>query len=61
MKSNSLMRANDLAQYLNVSTQTIWRWRKTGLLPTPISLGPRLVAWEQQVIEDWLANQANPK
>ena len=61
MKDKALMRANDLAQYLNVSTQTIWRWRKTGLLPAPLSLGPRLVVWEQQVIEDWLASQANPK
>ena len=61
MKDKALMRANDLAQYLNVSTQTIWRWRKTGLLPAPLSLGPRLVVWEQQVIEEWLSNQAAAK
>ncbi|SHF38279.1 transcriptional regulator, AlpA family [Marinomonas polaris DSM 16579] len=50
------IRANELSGALGISPSTIYRWRKAGLLPEPLSLGPRVVGWRASDIHNWLNN-----
>jgi prophage regulatory protein len=54
MTEKQMIRPKELAQQLSVSVQTLWRWRRENRLPPPITLGPRMIFWEVQVIEDWI-------
>jgi predicted DNA-binding transcriptional regulator AlpA len=49
-----LIRAKQLSEELGISTITLWRWRNQNLIPHPISLGPRIIAWERSVINAWI-------
>lgn len=55
MNQPELIRAKELRQILNVSHSTLWRMRQRNELPEPIQLSKGIVAWERQVIADWLA------
>ncbi|MCG9597765.1 AlpA family phage regulatory protein [Vibrio sp. Isolate25] len=35
----------------------MWRYRKSGVIPAPIALGPRIVGWRTSDIQNWLNNQ----
>lgn len=48
------VRANELSNYLGVSPSTLWRWRKNGILPAPIHIGPRVVGWRTRDIKVWI-------
>lgn len=49
-----LYRVSDLIDSLGISETTIWRWRRSGYFPKPIQLGPRLIAWKAEDIEEWI-------
>jgi prophage regulatory protein len=51
------VRQHQLAEALGVSTVTLWNWRKAGILPEPVQLGPRFVGWKREVINEWLENR----
>ncbi len=51
------IRANELSGALGISPSTIYRWRKAGLLPEPLSLGPRVIGWKLKDINNWLENK----
>lgn len=53
-KLSILIRAKQLSEELGISTITLWRWRHQNLIPHPISLGPKIIAWERSVINTWL-------
>jgi predicted DNA-binding transcriptional regulator AlpA len=48
------LRARRLAQMLDVSIATIWRWTAAGRLPAPRRLGPNTVAWDIAEVEQAL-------
>ncbi len=49
-----LIRKHELAEQLNISTKTIERWLKKGLLPTPFKTKTgRTVGWATHQIEAW--------
>ena len=48
------IRSGDLSKALNISLTTLWRKRKMGLIPDPINLGPRIVGWRIDDIQNWL-------
>lgn len=52
-----IVRPAELADLLGVSKATLWKWRKRGLLPEPMSLGPRFVGWSSEVLNAWLDSQ----
>lgn len=52
--TNPVIRPKELAQELGVSEETLWAWRKQGVLPEPFLLGRRLIAWRAEVLNDWL-------
>ena len=49
-----LLRANVLAEKLGVARVTLWRWVRDKRLPPPIQLGPNVIAWREEEIEEWL-------
>ncbi len=56
---NKIIRINELSDLLGISKVTLWRWRKEGMLPVPILLGNRVVAWREDDINAWLNERAN--
>ena len=52
-----IIRPKSLASQLGVSKTTLWRWRREGILPQPLKLGPRMIGWEKSTIDNWLENQ----
>ncbi|MGU5631272.1 MULTISPECIES: helix-turn-helix transcriptional regulator [Aeromonas] len=54
MNTHLIIRPAELAQELGVSSMTLLRWRRQGILPPVINLGPRLIGWERSVINQWL-------
>ncbi|WP_158008539.1 AlpA family phage regulatory protein [Vibrio cyclitrophicus] len=56
-KTRLFIRANELSEALGISLSTLWRYRKSGVIPAPISLGPRIVGWRTSDIQNWLNNQ----
>lgn len=62
-KVKKFIRVKELSQTLGVSSVTIWRWRQQKIIPEPISLGARIIGWEQSTIDEWLAglNKCSPE
>tara|TARA_R110001583_G_scaffold185085_5_gene345006 strand:- start:1099 stop:1278 length:180 start_codon:yes stop_codon:yes gene_type:complete len=52
-----IVRPAELAATLGVSTVTLWSWRRKGILPEPMTLGPRFIGWRNDVLNDWLKAQ----
>lgn len=51
------IRSEALAKKLSVSEATIYRWKKSGVLPAPYHLGPRVVAWKSAEIDQFFATR----
>jgi len=51
---NRLLKIADMVNQFGVSRSTIWRWRKAKIIPEPMLIGARLVAWRSIDIEQWL-------
>lgn len=49
----ALMDSKDLAAYLGVPLQTLYKWRTTGGGPRAIRLG-RALHWRTEEVERWL-------
>jgi len=57
--SIELIRASELRRLLGISESTLWRMRQRGEIPAPIYLSARIIAWEKQVISDWIKERRN--
>lgn len=53
MSDLQIIRTNELAELLSVSTVTIWKWEKKGLLPPKVKIN-RVAGWRKADIEKWL-------
>jgi prophage regulatory protein len=55
MKSTTIMSLQELANLVNKSKVTVWRWwAKDKILPEPIIINGRCLGWKSTVIEKWL-------
>jgi predicted DNA-binding transcriptional regulator AlpA len=63
MNSQNLkhLRAKELADLLSINPSTLWRWRQKNILPQPVEIGPNVVAWSHESIQQWLKEKANAK
>ena len=43
-----------LAERLQVSRITVKRWHKSGAMPPGICIGPRLLRWDREQIQQWI-------
>jgi predicted DNA-binding transcriptional regulator AlpA len=58
---HDLLTARDLADHLQISRRTIWRWTAAGVLPQPLRTGVngRVVRWRAADIQSFLHPGAN--
>lgn len=54
--SRKLVTQEELAERLGLSIRTIERWRVTGEGPAFVRIGLRKLAYREEVIEVWIAN-----
>lgn len=55
--SDRFLRQPEVLQRIGVSWVTILRWEKQGLFPRRRKIGPRLVAWLETEVDQWVANR----
>ena len=55
-----LLGPRELAEWLDVPLQTIYKWRHIGEGPSGLKIG-RHVRYRREVVEKWLECQADPK
>ena len=51
-----LYRAKTVAQKMDVTVTTVWRYVDSGRLPQPIDLSEGCKVWDAQVINDYIAS-----
>ena len=54
-----LFKANEVAEYVNVSKSQIYKLVQQGRLPKPIKLGERGSAWLVSEIDAWLQSRVD--
>ena len=54
MPNTALIDSLELSKHLGVSQQTVKRWSRNGVMPKGRRVGPRLLKWNRQEIENWL-------
>ncbi len=55
MESTAIISLQELANLVNKSKVTVWRWwAKDKILPEPIIINGRCLGWKSTVIEKWL-------
>lgn len=55
MKPTAIISLQELANLVNKSKVTVWRWwAKDKILPEPIIINGRCLGWKSTVIEKWL-------
>jgi len=60
MTRSPLMTIGEVAEYLRVSTQTLYNWRSTGTGPTSYKVG-RELRYETDAVHAWLRDQAEDR
>lgn len=58
MFTTPIIRPTQLAITLGVSTVTLWNWRRQGILPEPIQLGPRFIGWTAETLNEWISSRS---
>lgn len=53
MNTKTLLSDKRLAERLDVSRATVWRWAKAGLVPKPVKLSPGCTRWRLADIAAW--------
>ena len=51
------LRIADLMSRYAVSRQTVYEWRRRGVLPPATQLGPNVVGWPADLIQRWEAER----
>lgn len=52
-----LLSVKDICDLLKTTAPTIWRWRKAGIFPAPLRVGPRRVFWRLEDVQTFLCKQ----
>jgi predicted DNA-binding transcriptional regulator AlpA len=58
--TRTIFSINQIAEIFGISRQTVWNWRRNGILPVPTQLGGR-VYWHRADIEKLFAEQKTTK
>jgi prophage regulatory protein len=52
-----ILRVKEVAELVGVSTTTLWRWQRDGLMPKRRQIGPNVTGWTEQEITEWLEDR----
>ena len=47
----------EVCAFTGKSRTTLWRWRKAGIFPSPLPIGPNSIGWTQEQLDEWLASK----
>lgn len=50
------LRVKDVADMLAIGKSTVWLYTKTGKLPQPIKLSPKVTVWKLSEIEQFMSS-----
>ena len=50
------LRVQDVADMLAIGKSTVWLYTKTGKLPQPIKLSPKVTVWKLSEIEQFMSS-----
>jgi len=53
--STDVMNTDELAAYLEVAKQTLFRWRQSGYGPAWMRVGPRIIRYKVSDVMEWEA------
>lgn len=56
--NDKFLRQKEVAELLGISTTTLWRWRRAGIMPQPMALSGQVIGWRTSVIEAWLEEKS---
>lgn len=51
-----LMTLDEFAERLGCARRTARRMAENGYAPPPITLGPRLLRWDREIVERWISD-----
>ena len=57
LKPIRLIRIHEVRARVGLSNSTIYRWVAADRFPKPIKLGGHLIAWNEDVIDQWVKSQ----
>lgn len=52
-----LLREKDVLERLGISRATLWRWERAGITPPRRQVGPNVVGWLEEEIDDFIASR----
>jgi prophage regulatory protein len=52
-------RPADVCSLLRISRPTLWRLRRAGQFPAPVSLSKRSIGWRRADVEAWVGSRPN--
>jgi prophage regulatory protein len=55
--STRLLRLPEVLSLVGVSWRTLLRWEREGRFPKRYKIGPRVVAWKECEIDQWVAER----
>lgn len=50
-KNTRFISVTQMAERYSISTDTVWRWSRDGLLPAPIKINPQVTRWRLDEVE----------
>lgn len=56
MKTEKLLRLNEVVEIIGISKATVYKWIKLGKFPKPVKLSARLVAWKSVDIQNFISS-----
>jgi predicted DNA-binding transcriptional regulator AlpA len=55
-----IYRPHRLAALLDIDATTLWRWRKAGIVPPPVEIGPGIRGWTEAMVGEMLQRRQDP-
>ncbi len=56
-----LIRLKEVIQMTGLARATIYKYMASGSFPPSVSLGPKLVAWVEEEIEEWISTRISER
>ena len=60
METAQLLNSTEVAEWLGIQPVTLEAWRRRGYGPAFVRLGHKLVRYERQTVERWIAANREP-